>query len=51
MITAVFGASAVVLGLAGSLTMDTPSGPSVVVAAALLFVASQALGVLVRRAV
>ncbi len=50
-IAAVIGASAVVLGLAGSLTLDTPSGPSVVVAAALLFAASQGLGLLVRRAV
>lgn len=50
-IAALIGASAVMLGLAGSLMLDTPSGPSVVVAAASLFAASQALGVLVRRSV
>ncbi len=34
---ALLGAVAVVLGLTGSLHLDTPSGPSIVVAAALLF--------------
>ncbi len=34
---AVIGALAVVAGLAGSLQLDTPTGPSIVVAAALLF--------------
>ncbi len=36
----VVGALAVVIGLFGSLKFDTPSGPSVVVAALLLFIAS-----------
>ena len=35
-----FGALSVILGLFGSLEFDTPSGPSVVVAALLLFLAS-----------
>lgn len=35
------GMLAVVLGLAGSLSWDTPAGPSVVVAATLLFIASR----------
>jgi len=39
-LAALFGALAVVLGLFGSLEFDTPSGPSVVVAALLLFLAS-----------
>lgn len=39
-IAALAGATAVVLGLFGSLEWDTPSGPSVVVAALLLFLAS-----------
>lgn len=35
-----FGAAAAILGLYGSLTLDTPSGPSIVVAALLLFLLS-----------
>jgi len=35
-----FGMTAVVIGLFGSFQIDTPSGPSIVVAAALLFLAS-----------
>jgi zinc transport system permease protein len=42
-IAALIGASAVIVGLAGSWQWDTPAGPSVVVAAALLFVMSQLL--------
>ena len=44
LIAAGLGALAVASGLAGSLAFDTPSGPSVVVAALALFVASLALG-------
>lgn len=43
---ALLGCVAVAGGLALSLALDTPSGPSVVVAAALLFAASQAAGAL-----
>ncbi len=39
-LAAAFGAVSVVLGLFGSLEWDTPSGPSIVVAALLLFVLS-----------
>ena len=39
---AVVGAVAVVLGLAASATLDTPSGPSIVVAAAAIFAAATA---------
>lgn len=42
------GALAVLLGLAGSLQWDTPSGPSVVVAALVLFLASLATGLVWR---
>ncbi|MGE5517419.1 MAG: iron chelate uptake ABC transporter family permease subunit [Bacteroidota bacterium] len=41
LLAAVFGAVAVVLGLGGSWRFDTPSGPSVVVAALGLFVLAQ----------
>lgn len=40
MISAIFGAIAVVGGLYGSLYFDTPSGPSIVVAAVVIFVLS-----------
>jgi zinc transport system permease protein len=40
LLAAATGAVAVVLGLFGSLEFDTPSGPSVVVAALVLFLAS-----------
>ena len=49
-LAAVLGVLAVGLGLGGSLTYDTPSGPSIVVAALLLFVISLAGGTLKRRA-
>jgi zinc transport system permease protein len=39
-IASVIGACAVFFGLFGSLTYDTPSGPSIVVAALLLFLLS-----------
>ena len=39
-IAAAIGAVAVVLGLQGSLHLDTPSGPSIVVAAGALFALS-----------
>ncbi len=39
-LAALFGAAAVVAGLYGSLTWDTPSGPSIVVAALVFFVVS-----------
>ena len=42
------GALAVTLGLGGSLAWDTPSGPSVVVAALILFAAGLALGSIAR---
>jgi len=44
LLAAVMGGLAVVLGLAGSWHWDTPAGPSVVVAASLLFVLSQLIG-------
>jgi zinc transport system permease protein len=40
-VAALAGAAAVCLGLYGSLAFDTPSGPSIVVAALLLFLAAQ----------
>lgn len=40
LLASLFGAVSVVLGLFGSLYQDTPSGPSIVVAALLLFIAS-----------
>jgi zinc transport system permease protein len=39
-VASLIGAVAVVLGLFGSLTYDTPSGPSIVVAALVLFLFS-----------
>ncbi|MEX0694003.1 MAG: zinc ABC transporter permease subunit ZnuB [Rhodospirillales bacterium] len=48
-IAALLGVMAVVGGLAGSLTWDTPSGPSIVVAAALLFLFSLLPGWLDRQ--
>jgi zinc transport system permease protein len=39
-VSALVGAAAVVGGLFGSLTFDTPSGPSIVVAALVIFVLS-----------
>jgi zinc transport system permease protein len=39
-LASIIGAVAVVMGLFGSLTYDTPSGPSIVVAALLLFIIS-----------
>ncbi|MEE8396020.1 MAG: metal ABC transporter permease [bacterium] len=43
-LAALAGVAAVLLGLGASMSWDTPSGPSVVVAAAALFAASQAYG-------
>ncbi|MDY8107600.1 metal ABC transporter permease [Fulvimarina sp. 2208YS6-2-32] len=40
-LAALIGALAVILGLYGSLSFDTPSGPSIVVAALILFIGSQ----------
>ena len=48
-IAALIGALAAVLGLFGSLQLDTPAGPSIVVAAALLFALSVALRPMVQR--
>jgi zinc transport system permease protein len=39
LIAAMIGVASVVLGLLGSLKWDTPSGPSIVVAALLFFIA------------
>jgi zinc transport system permease protein len=47
-IAALIGATAAVLGLFVSLRLDTPSGPSIVVAALALFVASLAVRPLAR---
>ncbi|NNG04217.1 MAG: hypothetical protein HKM95_08960 [Inquilinus sp.] len=47
-LAALVGCLAVVGGIAGSLRFDTPSGPSIVVAAMLLFLATQGLGALLR---
>lgn len=47
-LAAVIGAVAVVAGLSSSLTWDTPSGPSIVVAAASLFAISLLAGWLIR---
>jgi zinc transport system permease protein len=49
-IAAATGAAAVTLGLFGSLEFDTPSGPSMVVAALAFFLVSLAPG-LTRRAI
>ena len=49
-LAAALGILAVGLGLSGSLTYDTPSGPSIVVAALLIFIVSLAGGALLRRA-
>lgn len=46
LIAALIGCAAVGGGVLGSLQFDTPSGPSVVVAALILFLVSQALGAL-----
>ena len=48
-LAAVAGALAVALGLGASLAWDTPAGPSIVVAAALLFFLSLAGGALAQR--
>jgi zinc transport system permease protein len=48
-LAAVAGALAVALGLGASLAWDTPAGPSIVVAAALLFFLRLAGGSLVQR--
>jgi zinc transport system permease protein len=48
-LAAIAGALAVTLGLLASLAWDTPAGPSIVVAAALLFFLSLAGGALVQR--
>ncbi len=51
LLAAAIGALSVVMGLSGSLAWDTPSGPSIVVAALVLFIfsVSPAAGLLVRR--
>jgi zinc transport system permease protein len=43
LVAALAGGLAVILGLAGSWYLDTPAGPSIVVAAALLFLFSQGI--------
>ncbi|HEY5790125.1 MAG TPA: iron chelate uptake ABC transporter family permease subunit [Gammaproteobacteria bacterium] len=50
LIAALLGVLAVVFGLGASLRWDTPSGPSIVVAAALLFALSLPLGLAFARA-
>jgi len=40
------GGAAVLLGLGGSFSLDTPSGPSIVVAASVLFAISASLAAL-----
>ena len=47
-LAAVLGAASAGLGLFGSLWLDTPSGPSIVAAAALVFLASLAVWPLAR---
>jgi zinc transport system permease protein len=49
LLAALLGSLAVVLGLTGSLLADTPAGPSIVVAAAALFILSQLSAALRRR--
>lgn len=49
-VAALFGALAVLLGLWGSFLADSPTGPSIVVAAAVLFVASSLAGLARPRA-
>ncbi len=49
-LAALAGSLAVVLGLLGSLAWDTPSGPSIMVAAALIFALSLGSSGLRRRA-
>ncbi len=46
---AFIGAAAVVLGLSGSAYLDTPAGPSIVLATFLLFLATLGIGTLRRR--
>ncbi len=48
LVAALIGAAAVGGGVLGSLEFDTPSGPSVVVAALALFLAGQAVGIVAR---
>jgi zinc transport system permease protein len=43
-LAAVAGGLAVLAGIAGSLQWDTPAGPSIVLAAAILFVLAMAVG-------
>ncbi|HLS69950.1 MAG TPA: metal ABC transporter permease [Kiloniellales bacterium] len=50
LLAGLLGVIAVGLGLTGSLAYDTPSGPSIVVAALLILMASLAGGALLRRA-
>ena len=49
-LAAVIGAAAVVAGLTASLRLDTPAGPSIVVAAVVLFAISLVLGALIKTA-
>ncbi len=49
LLAAVAGIAAVALGLGGSFTFDTPSGPSIVAAAAVLFVAASLTAAALRR--
>ena len=46
---AVLGLIAVVAGISGSVEFDTPSGPSIVTAAAIMFALLSLLGALKRR--
>lgn len=48
-IAAVFGIVAVLGGLAGSFAWDTPSGPTIVLAATAIFLLSLSLGAMMRR--
>ena len=50
LLASVLGAMAVTCGLFGSLTLDTPSGPSIVVAALMIFLAGLLLPALAGRA-
>ena len=49
-LAALIGALAVVMGVGGSLRLDTPAGPTIVLATAILFVLAMALGPALRPA-
>jgi zinc transport system permease protein len=49
-LAALIGALAVILGIGGSVQWDTPAGPTIVLASALLFLLAMAAGPALRQA-